>query len=433
MNNRVLASFMIWDSAALESEVALHVVMKQTPAYFDIIIKDGGSLATLSALADIPNNFPRPDWVTFPGPLYRATVFDVEETGGAGLVMSANHAVIDASLAHMIQDDLDRALAVVTNSPAATAAEILAQLHPHVDYKPWADAYFSLRTSAEARAATKWHVERLRSLAEHVRAGALFPAKPATSLAGRRLAVGLDPVRFSFDIPDIHRLRREHPHITATVVVKAAVALMNVQRTGCAAAVFGNLEAARRHFPFLPKATLEHAGGQFEATDVSGPAYQMVFNVVEVDRSAKETVLEFLGRMQEDQTLLTKYSAVPLREVMKGLDKATPGAGDLLPRIIDTQHFNWVPGLGTTGTDPHHHVKMLAAVNRPTIGLIFAAGLGGTENQTVFLNLYGDGEYIAKDEAARLGTRVQAITKWLATSGNWEAPVADFPASLETL
>lgn len=424
---------MVWDSAVLESEVALHVVMKQSPAFFDIMMQDGGSIATLSALAEVPNNLPRPDWVTFPGPLYRAILFDVEETGGAGVVISANHAIIDASLAHVIQEDLDRALAVMVKSSAATAAEILSQLHPHVDYKPWADSYFNLRTSVEARAATKWHVKRLRSLAEHVKAGALFPAKPATHLTERRLAVGPGAVRFSFDVPDIQRLRREHPHITAAVVVKAAVALVNVKRTGCKAAVFGNLEAARRDFPFLSKATIEQAGGRFEATDVSGPAYQMVFNVVEVDRSAKETVLAFLGRMQEDQTLLTRYSAAPLREVMKGLDEASPGAGDLLPRIIDTQHFNWVPGLGTTGTDPQQHVKMLAAVHKATTGIIFAAGLGGKENQTVFLNVTGDGEYIGKDEAAKLGEEVQAVTRWLTTSGNWEAPVADFPASLERL
>lgn len=424
---------MVWDSAALDSEIALHVVMKQTSAFFDIMMEDGGSIATLSALAEVPNNLPRPDRVTFPGPLYRATIFDVEETGGAGVVISANHAIIDASLAHVVQEDLDRALAVVTTSPAATAAEILAQLHPHVDYKPWADSYFNLRTSAEARAATRWHVKRLRSLEKHVKAGALFPAKSATSPAERRLAAGLDAVRFSFDIPDIHRLRREHPHITAAVVVKAALALVNVQRTGCAAAVFGNLEAARINFPFLPKTTLEQAGGRFEATDVSGPTYQMVFNVVEVDRSAKETVLAFLDRMQEDQKLLTKYSAVPIREVMKGLDKLSPGAGDLLPRIIDTQHFNWVPGLGTTGTDPQQHVKMLAAVNKPTIGVILSAGLGGQENQTIFLNVFGDGEYVVKDDAARLGEQVQVVTKWLATSGNWNTPVADFPSSFDSL
>lgn len=362
--------------------------------------------------------------------MYRTTIYDIEETESAGLVMSMNHAIVDASMAHMIQEDLDRALAIVAKSPGATVPEILAQLQPHVDYKPWADSYFNLRTSVEARAATRWHVKRLQSLAKHVNAGALFPKKPAVSSTERQLAVGLDPVRCSFDIPDIHRLRREHPDITAAVVVKAAVALMNMQRTGCPAAVFGNLEASRKYFPFVPKAMLDHAGAHLEATDVSGPAYQMVFNIVEVGESERETVLQFLSRMQEDQTLLTRYSAVPLREVIKGLDQVSSGAGDLLPRIIDTQHFNWVPGLGTTGTDPHQHVRTLAAVNRPTIGLIFAAGLGGKEQQTVFLNVYGDGHHISQEEAAGIGEQVEAITKWLVGRDNWKKPVTYVSASL---
>lgn len=420
-------------STAMDSGAAFHVVMKQTPGFFDIIMEDGGSLATISALKELQLNPPRSECVTFPGPLYRAMLFDVEETGGAGVLMSANHAVIDASMAQMIQDDLDKALATVAESPTTTAETILTHLPSHVDYKPWADSYFNLRTSAEACAATRWHVKRLQSLPQHVRAGALFPAKPAANPTERRRAAGLEPVWSSFDVPDIHRLRREHPHITAPVLVKAAVALMNVHRTGCSAAVFGNLEASRTYFPFFPKAMIEHGGAQFEATDVSGPAYQMVFNIVEVERDAGETVLEFLSRMQEDQTLLTKHAAVPLSAVMKGLNEVSPGAGELIPRIVDTQHFNWTPGLGTTGTDPHQHFKMVAAECRPTIGLIVAAGLGGKENQTIFLKVYGDGVYIGKEEAVRLGEQVQAITKWLATILNWETPVADFVSSVEDL
>lgn len=432
-NNRTLGSFMVWDPIALGTDDALHVVMKKTPKFFDLLIEDEGELETLNDLQNVAKNHPRPDSVTFPGPLYRTLLFDVKETGGAAMAVSANHAVIDASMMQMIQEDLDRALAAVLESPEASVTDILGQIHQHVDYKPWADSYFNLRTSAEARTATKWHVKRLQSLAKHVEAGALFPAKPATSLTSRRLAVGLEPVSFSFDVPDIRRLRREHPHITAAVVVKAAVALANVHQTGCAAAVFGNLEAARKYFPFQPKAVLEQVGAQLEATDVSGPAYQMVFNAVEVDRSSGETVLAFLERMQAEQTGLTKYAAAPLREVMMGLELLSPGAGELLLRIIDTQHFNWVPGLGVTGDESPRHVQMLTAVNRPTTGLSIHAGLGGKESQTVALAMYGDGVYLGKEEVAKVGEDIRTITKWLATRENWEAPVKRFVESLKGL
>lgn len=424
---------MVWDPTALGTDVALHVVMKKSPTFFDLIIEDGGQVQTLDDLKNVAENPPRPDIASFPGPLYRTLLFEVKETGETAMAISANHAVIDASMMQMVQEDLDRALAAVLKSPQGSATDILSHLHQHVDYKPWADSYFNLRTSAEARAATKWHVKRLQSLAKHVEAGALFPAKPATSIASRRLAVGLEPVSFRFDVPDIRRLRREHPHISATVVLKAAVALANVKRTGCAAAVFGNLEAARKYFPFQSRAVLEQVGAQLEATDVSGPAYQMVFNVVEVDRSSEETVLTFLERMQAEQTDLTKYAAAPLREVMRGLEQTCPGAGELLPRIMDTQHFNWVPGLGAAGAESPQQVKMLAAVNRPTIGLSVHAGLGGQESQTVVLNLYGDGVYIGKEEVTKTGECVRAITLWLVSRGNWETPVADVVTGLKSL
>lgn len=421
----------MWDFEGLGSNDALHVVIKRSPKLFDLIVEDGGELETLQDLGDVAVRHPSSEYVDYPGPLYRALLFHVREIDGAAMVISANHTVLDASLAQIVQEDLDRTLGIASKGGSVTTPPLLSELEPHVDYKAWADLYYNLRTSIEARAATKWHVKRLKLLAEHVKTGVLLPSAPRSeeAVVSRR---GEEPVPISVDIPGFQRLRKEHPHITAAVVVKAAVALANVSRTGHTHAAFGNLEAARTYFPFLPRAVVEQATGghRFEATDVSGPTYQMVFNLVEVDKDGRETVLQFLQRMQDEQTTLTKYASAPLREIMKGLDEVSPGSGDLLPRLIDTQHFNWRPGLGTTGTDPFQHLKVRETVVRPTTGLVFHTGLGGQQSQTLFMLVYSDGSRVTRDEAAEIGEAVVAITKWLTTKDNWMLPVGQFRASL---
>lgn len=398
--------------------------MKQSTKFFDLIFEDGGELETLDDLKKIPEGHLDPNLVRPPGPLYRVILYDIKETGGAALAVAAHHAIMDASMMQLVHEDMDRAFALTSGHDTAEA--IVSKLPAHVDYKVWADSYFNLRTSSEARAATKWHVKRLRSIAEHVKAGKLLPARSRTWTS-------LIPNLFRFDVPGIHKLRKEHPKITPTVLVKAAVALMDVDRTGYTHAVFGNLEAARTNFPFLSKSMLEHVSGHLlEGMDVSGPAFQIVFNVVAIDRSAKETVLGFLERMQDDQTALTKYASAPLLEIIKELDKISPGSGELVPQLNYTPHFNWVPGLGQTGTDTFANLKMLNSVSKPTTGMMVHAGLGGEKNQTVFMNVYGAGTY-DRDEAARIGEKIVAITKWLATSENWNSPVVEYSNSWRDL
>lgn len=408
----------------LDSKEALHVIMKQAPAIFNLMFEDGGELETLEELESAAKKPTSPELVDYPGPLCRITLFHVHEIEGAAMVVSLNHAVVDASHAQRILEDLDRTLAVAGARSGVSATELLSGLEPHVDYKIWADSYYNLKTSIEARVATKWHVKRLKSLPEHVKAGALFPSAVRSGEAVR-IRRGAEPVAAMVDVPEFHTLRKEHPEITAPVVVKAAIALANVHRTGHSHAVFGSLEAARTYFPFVPKAIVEHATGghQLEATDVNGPTYQMAFNLVEVKKGGQESAMQFLRRMQVDQTALSKYASAPLREIMRGLDEVSPGSGDLIPRIIDAQHLNWRPGLATSGPDEFQNLKTLDVGVSPTTGLVFHAGLGGSQGQTLFLYAYADGLRVMRDEAASMGETVVAITKWLTTKDNWNLPV----------
>jgi hypothetical protein len=193
-----------------------------------------------------------------------------------------------------------------------------------------------------------------------------------------------------------------------------------VHRTGHTHALFSNLEAARTNFPFLPK-SLESTG-QWEATDVAGPTIESVINLIPIKPT--ETIVSFLQRMQEDQLNLTKYASAPWREIMKSLGTA----GKFVPEVTTTQIFNWVPGFGTTGTNPHENFRMVNMAVRPKVGLAVNAGLGGENSTTVFVHLRGDAVTIG--ELKELAKELEKITIWITEPGNWEGEVGGFTKSL---
>jgi hypothetical protein len=82
----MLASFLVWDKDALESDLALHVAVRQDKKLFDIVIQDEGTVKTVEELSAVPLKYPYPDHALFPGPLFRALLYYVEETKSAALV-----------------------------------------------------------------------------------------------------------------------------------------------------------------------------------------------------------------------------------------------------------------------------------------------------------------------------------------------------------
>ena len=85
-NNRILASFLIWDKDTLKSDLALHVAVRQDKKLFDIVIQDEGTVKTVEELSAVPLKYPYPEHALFPGPLFRALIYYVEETKSAALV-----------------------------------------------------------------------------------------------------------------------------------------------------------------------------------------------------------------------------------------------------------------------------------------------------------------------------------------------------------
>ncbi|KAH6656998.1 hypothetical protein BKA67DRAFT_513505 [Truncatella angustata] len=401
-NNRTLASFLVGGRKSLGAGEALHVAVRQNNKLFDIVINDMGKLKTLDDLRVKALDYR--EQVAYPGPLTRIDLYDIEETGTPGVVLCIDHAVVDASTGLIFSADLEKALSST------------AQLPEHTDYKLWADSYFNQRTSAEAKVAVQWHVKQLRELHSHRKA--LWPPYTMPKKADEYIVASSEPdaVHHSFDTPAIHEFRQNHPKVTATIVAKTALSLLIVSHTHHTHAVFANLEAARTNFPFLPKAI--EATGQFEATDVSGPTIQAVINLVEYNPS--ESVLSLLQRLQEDQLNLTKYAPAPLHEVMSALGEA----GDMIPEVLGHLSFNWVPGLGASGTNQYQNFEALAAIVRPCQGMSWNVGLGGPHGNTFFVDLRGIS--FNPQQQKQLALKFEEITKWLLRKENWQSSVGAY-------
>lgn len=179
-------------------------------------------------------------------------------------------------------------------------------------------------------------MKRLSDL--HLHKKALYPPAPIPRQAITENPDGLD---YGFDAPGLLEMKIFHPRIIAAVVLKAAMALVNVGRTGYTHALFNNFEAARTQFPFIPTSLEALNPEAFEASDVNGPVMQGVCNLVEVPRF--ETAIALLERMQAEQLELTKHAHAPLRRIIETLNANGTGAGDMV-RNVSVQISCWCFG-----------------------------------------------------------------------------------------
>lgn len=266
-------------------------------------------------------------------------------------------------------------------------------LQPHVDYKLWADMYYSFRGSPQARRAINWHANYLSGIENHLDKALwpLVPQRGPLDPTGRDYPTGLE---YSFRAPHLGALRKKYPGLSAPVILKSALALLNVWHTGHTHAVFASCEDGRTKWPFMPpfpkKGSDRRTDGLFsDAQDVAGPCIQAVTNLVEIRPS--ETVVDFLRRVQDDQDNLTRYAHAPWPEVERavGVERGT------MRRVLTTMKFNWVPGFGAQAQaaktkEPFHSIRILAAVARWRIGALCRLGVGGLHNDTVVMHLMGD-------------------------------------------
>jgi len=395
-----------------EDGAPFYITMKPQEKLYDQCLTICGSVPTLADLQHKAVRYPHPGHATYPGLLFHALLYHVEELNSAAFVMYLHHSLHDASSMRLVLEDLNKAL-----------SEPQRLLEPHVPFQTWADIYHSLRNSPRATIEVDWHVKRLADL--HLHRKALYPPAKVPRQATTADPDGLD---YGFDAPQLLNLKKHHPQITASVVLKAAMALVNITRTQHTHALFSNFEAARSSLPFWPD-TLHRLPGNnstsladLDASDVAGPTMNAVTNLIQVHRS--ESALAFLSRLQSEQLELTKRAHAPWRRVMAGLDALRPGenAGNMLPDTHQTQFLTWVPGF----LGDYERIRVVQIAIRAALGLVFVAGLGGPKATTFMISLRWDVVNYSLEETERFVKDVEKAVGWLLDERKWHEPVGEF-------
>jgi hypothetical protein len=86
--NPMLTSFLVWDEKSLESDIALHVTIKHSEKLMSQVVQDGGSLKTSDDLKSLTLKYPFPRHATFPGLLFRATIYEIEDISSAAVLFN---------------------------------------------------------------------------------------------------------------------------------------------------------------------------------------------------------------------------------------------------------------------------------------------------------------------------------------------------------
>lgn len=250
----------------------------------------------------------------------------------------AEHTVTDATTSQLFMEDLDSALSG-------------SDLRPHVSYKAYCDHFYTMRTSPAARAATRYHVKRLADLPKHKAHFFPSPDKPMLLEEGK-----VDGYAHTVSAEGLNNLVRKYTHLKPSIVLKAAHALFLLHTTGHTHAVFSTWDASREYIPFTTASSPLPA--HFKASDVAGQLINPLLNLISLQPG--ETKLEFLERLQSEQTEHGKYAAAPFKEVMKAMD---PETAEMFPHYNTECVYNWL-GTNILGTNAYANLELVVAHNR---------------------------------------------------------------------
>lgn len=324
-------------------------------------------------------------------------------------IFVVHHIVHDASSVRLFFEDIDQALMTPSKD-----------LRPHVSFKAWAESFHTLRHSPEASASVRYHVNRLSNL--HLHRKALYPPAPLPRKHSNENPDGYDTM---FDAPDLLLLKKANPGITASAVLKAAIALVNVSRTGHSHALFNNMEAGRGPFPFIPESVKALNPTVMESSDVNGPTMQGVCNMIEVPHG--EPAICLLRRLQAEQLELTKHAHAPHRRILADLAAEGNGAADIMVDVHRSHFLTWVPGF--LGEYERLQVSQIAV--RCAAGLAIVCGLGGPTATTYIFSMRWDVANFSRKETAEFVDDLEVAIRWLTAPDNWNKPVCHVLGILE--
>ena len=405
----------------------LFVVLRVSDAWWECSIKHGLLVDTKDDLRSTFMEWADPTI----GPLFKLAVVSIKsEPQNTAIINVLNHAIFDNISIMYFYEDL---MAAVKGK--------LSPLEPpgRTPFRVFADEYRRYRTSPDAQPAVDYHVSRLNGISSlksalwpPQRAPGLFkgidygwktddgkPGDPSLRqpLDEASVRCGIHGVTHSAKAPGLEAIRPKFG-IKPLIVLKAAVALFNVYRTGCSTALFANFEAARS-WPLA----VDGAKSKPNPLSITGPTFETVVNRIDIDPDEK--VIGFLKRVQDDQSELSAQSHAPFLQVLRQL---TPEDAQMTKDIMMRQIWNWPESSQQVGAAVRNkESSAITGLERLDFGAFDDVGLAWTcglwDLRTFYLICSYDDCQLRKEEAIVASREVLSAAAWLVA--NLEARIAE--------
>lgn len=280
------------------------------------------------------------------GPLARFAISRIKDTDSTGIMMLVHHVTFDAISLQAFKRDLE----------ANIRAEQMSE--PCTTYKLFADIFYQHCSSIPAQTSVGYHVNRLRGIGR-LRESIWPPQRCPGWFIGDDTGYHIPPalqdplleerrqvddghectrvleIERTADLVDLAKLRSKHS-ISAPVLFKSALAILNSRLSGSAEVLFSNTQAGRQ-WPFLDESVSNYLPNPLT---IAGNTLGMVMNRINVD--AEASVGELLVHLEQEQHLLTRHAHAPSAAIsaqLSPVDAAAYHAGH-------RQLLNWNPNSG---------------------------------------------------------------------------------------
>lgn len=200
-------------------------------------------------------------------------------------------------------------------------------------FKAYADDHYRFRRNRSLWEAAVSHQQRRLSQLQNLKKS-LWPSAVKGELTDKGILY-LQHTSKSLEFPHIPELRKKL--VRESILVKAAVALLNTLETATSTAVF-NVVDAGRYWPL--------SGEMSFTRGIDGPTLCWALDIISIDR--QETVRDFLQRVHREQDELSSQVHTPLLEVLRGLGMQH---FVLVIEALRRQNYNWDASMRYTVQD----------------------------------------------------------------------------------
>ena len=424
-----------------EDGQTLLVPIRNSDKWSEVAMTTGWEVENKEDLNKLLLDHPVYDNATAPGPLVRMHIASIRSDGTSGLVFVGSHATNDMSMTKLWLEDIMTIL-----SGEGTVV-------PHAQFKDYATAFFNYRDSAEADNGIAYWTNKHSGISS-VPESTLWPVQRApewfkgldtnwSRWKGTKARKGERKVsveekrraqkgaRRMVKVQDLSLLKAQHG-VPVFMLVKAAIALMNVVKTGGKEAIFGTINAARS-WPFSSDYTaLEREAYSGNPLDISGCTTEYVLDRVPVPRG--KSVAAYMQQVTKDEEQNSAFAHTPFGRVVDALRDALSNddtrsfaererdAEALLP-LIRRQSFNWLPQAPSMAPNPHG-LTQLEMLTRMDNGLTIT-GFLADDKKSVALSFSWDAEHLSFREAESALDELVALVDKMGREENWSNTVSD--------